>query len=166
MLFANQSDPITAIIVAFISAISGAVVTGLPAWLTYMRERKKLATELDSIIQREGLGSGSGPPVASVVGRYNVTGFHSPTSVSYGGEAEISQAGSLLTIRWRSGAKTWQGVGLLHGGVVSVAIAGSECQPAIVQYAIDTTASPLTLRGKWAYSSDPCISSETLTRVW
>jgi hypothetical protein len=165
ILFADQSDASTAIIVALIAAVGGAVAAGVPAWITYIAERKKLAKELTSTIQREGLESHSGSTVASVDGMYKVTGFHSPTSATYGGEAEISHAGSLLTIRWKSGQNVWQGVGLLHDGVLSVAIEGSKGRPTVAQYAIDTTASPLTLRGKWAYPSDTSVSSETLTRT-
>jgi len=165
LLFADQTDASTAILVAIIAAVGGAVASGLPAWITYNAERKRLAKELTSTIQREGLEAQAGPAVATIVGLYTVTGFHSPTSATYGGEVEITHAGSLITVRWKSGDKVWQGVGLLHGGVLSVAIEGTSGRPAVAQYAIDTTASPLTLRGKWAYPSETSVSSETLTRT-
>ncbi|MBF0631256.1 MAG: hypothetical protein HQL89_09755 [Magnetococcales bacterium] len=106
----------------------------------------------------------SAPAAAStlgdVSGTYDVHGKEAVSKDDYQGVAMVTKTGEVYSIQYQDNESTVQGVGLVDGGIFSIAYI-SEGTPAVL---ILKTAPDGTLKGPWAYKGENFASSETWKR--
>ena len=101
-----------------------------------------------------------------ITGRYKALGTHIPSNVTYAADVEISKQGDVYRVQWKSGAKVWEGVGMMEDNKLVVATHDTEGKNlAVMAYRIVTVDSSVKLVGRWSYKGDKAMSTETLERA-